>query len=149
MTGKIILPPQPGNPSDVERIKSESNYLRGTLERTMNNPLSSGIPEDDNRLMKFHGSYLQDDRDLRNERQRQKLEPAYQFMVRVRTPGGAATPAQWLVMDEMARKYGNGSLKLTTRQAFQVHGILKWNVKKNICRKLTMYYWILLQPAGM
>ncbi len=130
MTGKIILPPQPGNPSDVERIKSESNYLRGTLERTMNNPLSSGIPEDDNRLMKFHGSYLQDDRDLRNERQRQKLEPAYQFMVRVRTPGGAATPAQWLVMDEMARKYGNGSLKLTTRQAFQVHGILKWNVKK-------------------
>ena len=57
----------------------------------MNNPLSSGIPEDDNRLMKFHGSYLQDDRDLRNERQKQKLEPAYQFMVRVRTPGGAAT----------------------------------------------------------
>lgn len=130
MTGKIILPPQPGKPSDVERIKTDSNYLRGTLERTMNNPLSSGIPEDDNRLMKFHGSYLQDDRDLRNERQRQKLEPAYQFMVRVRTPGGAATPAQWLVMDEMARKYGNGSLKLTTRQAFQVHGILKWNVKK-------------------
>ncbi|MFJ7915289.1 MULTISPECIES: assimilatory sulfite reductase (NADPH) hemoprotein subunit [unclassified Lysinibacillus] len=130
MTEKIILPPQPGKPSDVERIKTDSNYLRGTLERTMNNPLSSGIPEDDNRLMKFHGSYLQDDRDLRNERQRQKLEPAYQFMVRVRTPGGAATPAQWLVMDEMARKYGNGSLKLTTRQAFQVHGILKWNVKK-------------------
>lgn len=130
MTEKIVLPPQPGKPSDVERIKTESNYLRGTLERTMNNPLSSGIPEDDNRLMKFHGSYLQDDRDLRNERQKQKLEPAYQFMVRVRTPGGAATPAQWLVMDEMARKYGNGSLKLTTRQAFQVHGILKWNVKK-------------------
>lgn len=103
MTEKIVLPPQPGKPSDVERIKTESNYLRGTLERTMNNPLSSGIPEDDNRLMKFHGSYLQDDRDLRNERQRQKLEPAYQFMVRVRTPGGAATPAQWLVMDEMAR----------------------------------------------
>ncbi|MFJ7951191.1 assimilatory sulfite reductase (NADPH) hemoprotein subunit [Lysinibacillus sp. NPDC096418] len=130
MTEKIILPPQEGKPSDVERIKTESNYLRGTLERTMNDPLSSGIPEDDNRLMKFHGSYLQDDRDLRNERQRQKLEPAYQFMVRVRTPGGAATAAQWLVMDEMATKYGNGSLKLTTRQAFQVHGILKWNVKK-------------------
>lgn len=93
MTEKIVLPPQPGEPSDVERIKTDSNYLRGTLERTMNDPLSSGIPEDDNRLMKFHGSYLQDDRDLRNERQRQKLEPAYQFMVRVRTPGGAATPA--------------------------------------------------------
>lgn len=129
MTEKIVLPPQTGTPSDVERIKSESNYLRGTLERTMQYPLSSGIPEDDNRLMKFHGSYLQDDRDVRNERQRQKLEPAYQFMVRVRTPGGTATPTQWLVMDEMAQKYGNGSLKLTTRQAFQVHGILKWNVK--------------------
>lgn len=127
---KIILPTQPGTPSDVEDIKQASNYLRGTLEKTMQNPLSSGIPEADNRLMKFHGSYLQDDRDLRNERQRQKLEPAYQFMVRVRTPGGTATPEQWLVMDEMGDKYGNGSLKLTTRQAFQVHGILKWNVKK-------------------
>lgn len=127
---KIILPTQPGTPSDVEDIKQASNYLRGTLEKTMQNPLSSGIPEADNRLMKFHGSYLQDDRDLRNERQHQKLEPAYQFMVRVRTPGGTATPEQWLVMDEMGDKYGNGSLKLTTRQAFQVHGILKWNVKK-------------------
>ncbi|WP_332649004.1 assimilatory sulfite reductase (NADPH) hemoprotein subunit [Lysinibacillus sp. 54212] len=130
MTEKIVLPPQPGTPSDVERIKNESNYLRGTLEGTMKYPLSSGIPEDDNRLMKFHGSYLQDDRDVRNEREKQKLEPAYQFMVRVRTPGGTATPQQWLVMDEMGDKYGNGSLKLTTRQAFQVHGILKWNVKK-------------------
>lgn len=130
MSEKIVLPPQPGKPSDVERIKIESNYLRGTLERTMQDPISSGIPEDDNRLMKFHGSYLQDDRDLRAERERQKLEPAYQFMVRVRTPGGTATPEQWLVMDKMADKYGNGSLKLTTRQAFQVHGILKWNVKK-------------------
>jgi sulfite reductase (NADPH) hemoprotein beta-component len=129
MTQKIVLPPQPGSPSDVERIKEDSNYLRGTLERTMEYPISSGIPEDDNRLMKFHGSYLQDDRDLRNERAKQKLEPAYQFMVRVRTPGGTATPEQWLVMDEMAQKFGNGSLKLTTRQAFQVHGILKWNVK--------------------
>ncbi|MER1988423.1 MAG: assimilatory sulfite reductase (NADPH) hemoprotein subunit [Solibacillus isronensis] len=130
MSQKIVLPPQPGKPNDVERIKDESNYLRGTLEKTMQYPISSGIPDDDNRLMKFHGSYLQDDRDLRTERERQKLEPAYQFMARVRTPGGAATPEQWLVMDEMAEKYGNGSLKLTTRQAFQVHGILKWNVKK-------------------
>lgn len=129
MSQKIVLPPQPGTPNDVERIKTESNYLRGTLERTMQYPISSGIPDDDNRLMKFHGSYLQDDRDVRNERARQKLEPAYQFMVRVRTPGGTATPEQWLVMDEMAQKFGNGSLKLTTRQAFQVHGILKWNVK--------------------
>lgn len=132
MTKKIVLPAQPGTPSDVERIKSESNYLRGTLSEAIEEPISSGINDDDNRLMKFHGSYLQDDRDLRNERQRQKLEPAYQFMVRVRAPGGVATPEQWLVMDRVANKYGNKTLKITTRQAFQMHGILKWNMKKNI-----------------
>ncbi|WP_342504913.1 assimilatory sulfite reductase (NADPH) hemoprotein subunit [Sporosarcina sp. FSL K6-2383] len=132
MTKKIVLPPQEGKPSDVERIKLESNYLRGSLAESLVEQISSGINDDDNRLMKFHGSYLQDDRDLRNERQRQKLEPAYQFMVRVRAPGGIATPAQWLVMDDVANKYGNSTLKLTTRQSFQMHGILKWNMKKNI-----------------
>jgi len=121
-----------GPPSDVEVIKVESDYLRGSLVETLQNPISAGIPDDDNRLMKFHGSYLQDDRDLRAERQKQKLEPAYQFMVRVRAPGGVATAGQWLVMDELADKYGNGTLKLTTRQAFQMHGILKWNMKKSI-----------------
>ncbi|TSB44618.1 assimilatory sulfite reductase (NADPH) hemoprotein subunit [Alkalicoccobacillus porphyridii] len=121
-----------GPPSDVEQIKEESHYLRGSLVETLNNPLSAGIPDWDNRLMKFHGSYLQDDRDLRNERRQQKLEPAYQFMVRVRAPGGVATPEQWLTMDRLAHEYGNGTLKLTTRQAFQMHGILKWNMKKSI-----------------
>jgi sulfite reductase (NADPH) hemoprotein beta-component len=121
-----------GAPSDVERIKSESNYLRGTLKEVMLDRISSGIPDDDNRLMKHHGSYLQDDRDLRNERQKQKLEPAYQFMLRVRLPGGVTTPSQWLVMDELADKNGNGTLKLTTRQTFQMHGILKWNMKNTI-----------------
>lgn len=123
---------QDGPPSDVEHIKSESNYLRGTLAETLEDPISAGIPDADNRVMKFHGSYLQDDRDLRNERQRQKLEPAYQFMVRVRAPGGITTPEQWLVLDELARQYANGSLRLTNRQSFQMHGILKWNMKKTI-----------------
>ncbi|WP_227938188.1 assimilatory sulfite reductase (NADPH) hemoprotein subunit [Alkalihalobacillus deserti] len=131
MSKQLLKSPE-GTPSDVERIKEESNYLRGTLAETMLDRLSSGISDDDNRLMKFHGSYLQDDRDLRNERQKQKLEPAYQFMLRVRTPGGVSTPEQWLVMDELAQKYGNGTLKLTTRQAFQMHGILKWNMKQTI-----------------
>ncbi len=121
-----------GPPSDVERIKRESNYLRGTLKEVMLDRLSAGIPEDDNRLMKHHGSYLQDDRDLRNERLKQKLEPAYQFMLRVRLPGGVATPEQWLVMDELADQNGNGTLKITTRQTFQMHGILKWNMKETI-----------------
>ncbi|KSU87218.1 sulfite reductase [Priestia veravalensis] len=131
MVNKILKAPE-GPPSDVERIKKDSNYLRGTLKESMLEPISSGISDDDNRLMKFHGSYLQDDRDLRNERQKQKLEPAYQFMLRVRTPGGVSTPEQWLVMDDLAQKYGNGTLKLTTRQAFQMHGILKWNMKQTI-----------------
>ncbi|GIO23697.1 assimilatory sulfite reductase (NADPH) hemoprotein subunit [Oceanobacillus sp. J11TS1] len=134
MTNDKVIPTQDGPPSDVERIKRESNYLRGTLSETLEDRLSAGIPDDDNRLMKFHGSYLQDDRDLRTERQRQKLEPAYQFMVRVRVPGGVATPEQWLVIDELAREYGNHTIKLTTRQAFQMHGILKWNMKKSIKR---------------
>ncbi|MEH7884721.1 assimilatory sulfite reductase (NADPH) hemoprotein subunit [Bacillus sp. JJ1609] len=129
---KQILKAPEGPPSDVERIKEQSNYLRGTLSESMVESLSAGINEDDNRLMKFHGSYLQDDRDLRNERQKQKLEPAYQFMLRVRLPGGVATPAQWLKLDKLSDKYGNGTLKLTTRQTFQMHGILKWNMKSTL-----------------
>lgn len=121
-----------GPPSDVEHIKQESNYLRGALVETLSNPITGGLPEDDNRLLKFHGSYMQDDRDLRSERERSKLEPAYQFMLRVVAPGGVATSAQWLVLDELAQKYGNGTLRLTTRQAFQMHGVLKWNLKKTI-----------------
>lgn len=132
--GKVnqLLKAPEGPPSDVEEIKERSDYLRGTLKETMLDRISSGISDDDNRLMKFHGSYLQDDRDLRNERQKQKLEPAYQFMLRVRTPGGVSTPEQWLVMDDLSEQYGNGTLKLSTRQAFQMHGILKWNMKTTI-----------------
>jgi sulfite reductase (NADPH) hemoprotein beta-component len=129
---KQMLKAPEGPPSDVEDIKERSNYLRGTLKEVMLDRISAGIPDDDNRLMKHHGSYLQDDRDLRNERQKQKLEPAYQFMLRVRMPGGVSTPSQWLVMDELADKYGNGTLKLTTRETFQMHGILKWNMKSTI-----------------
>ncbi|WHY59073.1 assimilatory sulfite reductase (NADPH) hemoprotein subunit [Peribacillus simplex] len=129
---KALLKAPEGPPSDVEQIKDKSDYLRGTLGKVMQDRISAGIPDDDNRLMKHHGSYLQDDRDLRNERQKQKLEPAYQFMLRVRMPGGVAQPSQWLVMDDLAQKYGNGTLKLTTRQTFQMHGILKWNMKKTI-----------------
>lgn len=129
---KEMLKAPEGPPSDVEGIKDRSDYLRGTLKEVMLDRISAGIPEDDNRLMKHHGSYLQDDRDVRAERQKQKLEPAYQFMLRVRLPGGVAKPEQWLVMDELSEKYGNGTLKLTTRQTFQIHGILKWNMKSTI-----------------
>jgi len=123
---------QKGKLDELEQIKEDSRFLRGTIAEGLQDPLTGAISDNDNKLLKFHGSYQQDDRDIRNERRRKKLEPAYQFMVRVRLPGGVATPKQWLVMDDLAHKYGNGTLKLTTRQTFQMHGILKWNLKKAI-----------------
>ncbi|WP_308639776.1 assimilatory sulfite reductase (NADPH) hemoprotein subunit [Paenibacillus silvisoli] len=118
--------------SDVEAIKKRSDYLRGTLEESLKDRITGSISEDDNRLMKFHGSYMQDDRDVRNERNKQKLEPAYQFMVRVRAAGGIVTPEQWLMMDRVAQRHANGTIRLTTRQSFQLHGVIKWNMKKVI-----------------
>jgi Sulfite reductase, beta subunit (hemoprotein) len=132
MAKNLKVEPIGGPPSDVEHLKRESHYLRGSLTESLADRVTGGLPDLDNRLLKFHGSYMQDDRDYRTEREKQKLEPYYQFMLRVVTPGGLATPAQWLVMDELADKYGTGSLKLTTRQAFQLHGVLKWNLKKTI-----------------
>jgi sulfite reductase (NADPH) hemoprotein beta-component len=132
MSKDPFVPSKDAPHSEVEHIKRESRYLRGTLTDTLEDLITGSIPENDNRLMKFHGSYMQDDRDLRNERQRQKLEPAYQFMVRVLAPGGVVQPEQWLAMDQLALKYTSGTLRLTTRQSFQLHGVLKWNLKKSI-----------------
>ena len=123
---------QSGPPSEMEIIKEKSNFLRGNIEESFKEPLTAAIPDEETKLLKFHGSYMQDDRDIRNERKKQKLEPAYQFMIRVRLAGGVATPDQWLTMDNLANTHGNGTLKLTTRQTFQLHGILKWNMKKTI-----------------
>ncbi|SDE61410.1 sulfite reductase (NADPH) beta subunit [Fontibacillus panacisegetis] len=132
MSDNNLLSPNSAPYSDVEDIKIRSNYLRGTLEEVLEDRITASIPEDENRLMKFHGSYMQDDRDLRNERKKQKLEPAYQFMLRVRAPGGVVTPDQWLMMDRISHSYGNGTIRLTTRQSFQIYNVLKWNMKKTI-----------------
>ena len=115
-----------------ERLKDASNYLRGTIEDGLSAPLTGAVSDEDTKLLKFHGIYQQDDRDLRDERRRQKLEPHYQFMVRIRLAGGVCRPDQWLKIDEIARRYGGGSLRLTTRQTFQFHGILKRNLKSTI-----------------
>jgi sulfite reductase (NADPH) hemoprotein beta-component len=112
-----------------ERIKEASDYLRGTLAEGLRDHVTGAIVEDDAQLVKFHGMYLQDDRDLRAERTRKKLEKAYAFMVRVRIPGGVCSPRQWLTLDRVARDYGNGSVRLTTRQSVQLHGVIKSNVK--------------------
>ena len=120
--------------SPVEHIKKRSNYLRGTIVESLADPLTGALAEDDTQLTKFHGFYQQDDRDLRAERARRKLEPAYSFMIRVRVPGGITTPAQWLALDSLATTHANGTLRLTTRQAFQFHGVTKGNVKATIRR---------------
>ena len=114
---------------EMERIKVESNYLRGTIAEGLVDPVTGAIAEEDTKLLKFHGSYMQDDRDLRDERRKQKLEPAFSFMIRVRVPGGTASADQWIAMDDIADAYANGTIKLTTRQAFQFHGILKRDLK--------------------
>ncbi|AIF47782.1 assimilatory sulfite reductase (NADPH) hemoprotein subunit [Dyella japonica] len=115
--------------SDLERIKVNSRYLRGSIAEGLRDPVTNAISDDDNKLLKFHGSYLQDDRDLREERRKQKLEPAYSFMLRARLPSGVVTPAQWLVFDRIAREHANGTLRITTRQTFQWHGIIKNHLK--------------------
>jgi sulfite reductase (NADPH) hemoprotein beta-component len=115
-----------------ERIKEASDYLRGTLAEGLREEITGGIVEDDQQLVKFHGMYLQDDRDLRSERTRKKMEKAFSFMIRVRIPGGVLSPAQWLALDHVARIYGNGTMRLTTRQTVQLHGIIKSNLKATL-----------------
>ncbi|MCK9541829.1 MAG: NADPH-dependent assimilatory sulfite reductase hemoprotein subunit [Novosphingobium sp.] len=109
-----------------ERMKDASDQLRGTIAIGLLDRITGAVPSaDDVKLMKFHGIYQQDDRDVRDERRRQKLEPAFQFMIRVRLPGGVCTPAQWLKLDELARAHGGETLRITTRQTFQFHWVLK------------------------
>lgn len=112
-----------------EGIKSASNLLRGTIAQELGDTSTGAISEDNSQLTKFHGLYLQDDRDLRNERRKLKQEKAFSFMLRVRLPGGRCTPQQWLVLDQLAKHQANDSLRITTRQTFQFHGILKGNLK--------------------
>lgn len=115
-----------------ERLKHDSRYLRGTIAQSLADQTTGAVDPNDGLLTKFFGIYEQDDRDLRDERRRAKLEPRYQFMVRVRLPGGVCTPQQWLALDDLSRAYADGTLRLTTRQTFQFHGIRKRNLRKHI-----------------
>jgi len=127
-----VAPAKVNPPSPVEVIKKASRGLRGTLVESLHDPLTGAIRESDTQLIKFHGSYMQDDRDLRAEREHQKLEPAYSFMIRTRLPGGVVTPKQWLALSGIARTFATQTLRLTTRQAFQVHGVIKKDLKKTM-----------------
>ena len=118
------LPEEPP-PLTNEDIKIASNFLRGTIAEGLEDSSTGAISASDQQLTKFHGTYMQDDRDLRDERKAQGLEPAYSFMIRCRLNGGVATPQQWLSMDAIAGAHGNETMKLTTRQTFQFHGVIK------------------------
>ena len=122
------LPEEPP-PITNEDIKIESNFLRGTIAEGLEDATTGAIAAPDQQLTKFHGTYMQDDRDLRDERKAQGLEPAYSFMIRCRLNGGVATPLQWLQMDAISSSYGNETMKLTTRQTFQFHGVIKSKLK--------------------
>ncbi|KAF4464031.1 sulfite reductase (ferredoxin) [Fusarium albosuccineum] len=122
------LPEEPP-PITNEDIKLASNYLRGTIVEGLNDTSTLAISAADQQLTKFHGTYMQDDRDIRDERKAQGLEPAYSFMIRCRLPGGISTPQQWIQMDDIANELGNETMKLTTRQTFQFHGVVKSKLK--------------------
>ncbi len=115
-----------------EFIKEQSHQLRGTLAEGLSHVETGNISEDDGQLIKFHGSYVQDDRDVRGERGKKKLEKAFSFMIRLRIPGGLTTASQWRQLDDIATTYANGSLRLTTRETFQYHGVIKSNLKRTM-----------------
>jgi sulfite reductase (NADPH) hemoprotein beta-component len=122
--------PEDQKPSPNERIKGESNFLRGTIAQDLKDDLTGGFTSDNFQLIRFHGMYQQDDRDIRGERAKQKLEPMHNVMLRARMPGGVITPKQWLSVEKFAEDHSTyGSVRLTTRQTFQYHGVLKPKMK--------------------
>lgn len=120
------------NLSPVERIKTESNGLRGTLKQSLEDEFTGAIREDDQTLIKFHGMYQQDDRDRREERVAKKLEWLYSYMIRLRLPGGFLTSQQWVGLNQIAEDHSTGTIKITTRQTVQLHGILKSHLRPTI-----------------
>ncbi len=121
----------PAKRSAVELIKENSRFLRGTLAEELAKD-SERFNDQDKQLIKFHGSYQQDDRDARKDRHREGAGKAYSFMVRCKIPGGKVTAAQYLTVDRIAEAYANGTIRITSRQGFQLHGVLKSNLKPTI-----------------
>jgi sulfite reductase (NADPH) hemoprotein beta-component len=120
------------NLSSTERIKMASDSLRGTLAEGLQNEVTGAISDDDMALVRFHGMYLQDDRDRREERAAKKLERLYSFMIRLRLTGGVLSPEQWVALHHIAGENSTGVLKITTRQTIQLHGVLKSKVKPTL-----------------
>jgi sulfite reductase (ferredoxin) len=117
----------------VEEIKAESRSLRGKIAEGLHSA-DTHFADDEFQLLKFHGTYQQDDRDQRIARKRENRDKAWIFMVRSKLPGGALSAAQYLEHDRIAGELGNGTLRITTRQGFQTHGVLKGNLQACIRR---------------
>lgn len=122
----------PTNLSHIEAIKYKSNGLRGTIKESLLNEVTGSIREDDQALIKFHGMYQQDDRDRREERAEKMLERLYSFMIRLRLPGGILTSDQWIALHHVAGEHSTGTIKITTRQTVQLHGLLRSHIKPTI-----------------
>lgn len=124
--------PEENNLSSTERIKQASDSLRGTLKESLDNEITGNLYEDDVALVRFHGMYVQDDRDRREERASKKLERLYSFMIRLRLPGGVISPQQWIDLHNIAGENSTGIIKITTRQTIQLHGVLKSTIKPTL-----------------
>ena len=118
--------------SPEETLKATSDQLRGTIAAGLLEETTRAVPGSAPKLMKFHGLYQQDDRDARKQRSKESVGKHYMFMVRCKIPGGRVTAAQYLVLDDLADRYGNGTLRFTSRQGVQFHGVLKGNLKDTI-----------------
>jgi sulfite reductase (ferredoxin) len=117
--------------SAVEEIKENSRQLRGTIAEELAQD-SDHFSEQNKQLLKFHGSYQQEDRDARKNRKKDGVGKHYMFMVRCKIPGGRLSSPQYLAVDDLAGKYGNGTLRFTTRQGIQLHGVLKGHLQQTI-----------------
>ncbi|HEX9232519.1 MAG TPA: NADPH-dependent assimilatory sulfite reductase hemoprotein subunit [Blattabacteriaceae bacterium] len=120
------------NHSPIEKIKKSSKGLRGSLIDGINNEITRSLNESDQFIIKFHGVYQQDNRERRKERAFKKLERSYSFMIRLRLPGGFLTPKKWVIVDSIACKKAKKTIKITSRQTFQLHGIIKSKIKPTV-----------------
>lgn len=119
--------------SKVEQVKAASNALRGSIAGELAEPTRL-FSEDTVQILKFHGVYQQDDRDRRKEARALGLDKHHMMMIRTRIPGGIVSPSSYLAHDSIAGELGSGTLRVTTRQDFQLHGVLKSNLKEAIRR---------------
>ena len=132
LSSLITFMNEPKKETSQETIKRESKGLAGNIAAELADASTLDVSDATYELLKFHGSYFGHNRDTATERKKQKLDKEYEFMLRTRIPGGRLNASQYLAMDELAGKYANGTLRITTRQVFQFHVILKKDLKAHI-----------------